>query len=159
LKEVKASSMIFLNNRKELAANPKAEPKYSVLVHIETASEFDFTGGDDRKREQIAAKLKIPAENVGLSWGITKQGRVVSNLDARLGTQPGYFLMWKVCHFLRHARDANDDRFLKWAVANRRLERGLASELIPELFPPEKRPDPAVLSSDAAHLAVKIFAH
>jgi hypothetical protein len=67
--------------------------------------------------------------------------------------------MWKVCEFLRHARDANDDRFLRWAVDNRRLKRGLASELIPELFPPAKRPDPAVRSRDAEALAAKLFAH
>jgi hypothetical protein len=159
LKGVKATTLVFLENRKEVGADPKVEPKYVFLVHIETTSQFDFGGGDEKKREEIAAKLKIPAERVGLSWGITKQFRVVSNLDARLDTQPAYFLMWKVCHFLKHGHDANDDRFLRWAVENKRLKRGLASEIIPELFPPVKRPDPAVHYRDAQDLAVKIFAH
>jgi len=159
LQDVKATAFVFLENRKEMGANPKVEPKYTFLVHIETTSQFDFNGGDNNKREEIAAKLKIPVERVGLSWGITKQGRVVSNVDARLDTQPAYFLMWRVCEFLAIGHDANDEQFLRWAVENKRLKRGLASEIIPELFPPVKRPDPAIHYRDAEHLAVKIIAH
>jgi hypothetical protein len=158
LKDVKATTLVFLENRKEMGADPTVEPTYSFLVHIETASQFDF-GSGNKKREEIAAKLTIPADRVGLSWGITKQGSVVSNLDARLDTQPAYFLMRQVCEFLKHGHDANDDQFLRWAVENKRLKRGLASEIIPELFPPVKRPDPAIHHRDAEYLAVKIFAH
>ena len=159
LKDARATTLVFLENRKEMAADPKVEPKYIFLVRIETTSRFASEGGDDKKREEIAAKLKIPAERVGLDWGITKEGRVCSNLDARLDAQAGYFLMWRVCEFLKHEHDSNDDRFLRWAVENKWLKRGLASEILPELFPPVKRPDPAVLDRDAEHLAVKIFAH
>jgi hypothetical protein len=162
LKDVKANCLVFLDNRKELAVDPNAASKYSVLVLIHTTTRFDGDGGT-QKREQIAAKLKIPVHRVGLEHGITKQGRDVrsffNNVDARLDTQPAYFLMGGVCEFLKHSHDANDDRFLRWAVDHRRLSRGLASELIPKLFPPVKRPDPVVQSRDAQHLAVKVFTH
>jgi hypothetical protein len=159
LKDLKAATIVFLDNRKDLAIDPKAEPKYTFLLHLETTNRFDFIGGDDKKRAEIAAKLNVPADRVGLSWGITKQGRVASNVDARLDTQPAYFLMWRVCEFLKEGHDANDDQFLRWAVENKRLKRGLASEIIPELFPPVKRPDPSIHYRDAEHLAVEIFAH
>lgn len=159
LKDLKATTFVFLENRKEMGTDATVEPRCTFLVHIETTSQFDFNGSDDKKREEIAAKLNVPAGRVGLSWGITKEGRAVSNLDDRLGTQPAYFLMWQVCKFLKHGRDANDDQFLRWAVENKRLKRGLVSEYIPELFPPVPRPDPTVHFRDAEYLAAKIFAH
>ncbi|MBM3997570.1 MAG: hypothetical protein FJ303_26000 [Planctomycetes bacterium] len=159
LRDVKVRSLVLLTNRKELAADPKAEPKYTALLHVETNTRFYAEGSDERKRKEIAAKLKLPAECVGLTWRIASNGFVVCNVDARVDTQPAYFLMWQVCEFLRHNYDANDDCFLRWAVEHRRLSRGLASELIPQLFPPVKRPDPAIHYRDAEYLAVKIFAH
>ncbi|MBI1831397.1 MAG: hypothetical protein HYR84_08105, partial [Planctomycetes bacterium] len=159
LRDVQVRSIVFLTNRKALAAHPRAEPEYTALLHVLTNTRFDVEGSDERKRREIATKLKLPADCVGLTWRIAVNGTVVCHVDARLDTQPGYFLMWQVCEFLRHKRDANDDRFLRWAVENRRLSRGLASELIPQLFPPEKRPDPAIHYRDAEYLAVKLFSH
>jgi len=161
LDDVEAHCMVFLTNRTELAANPKAKPQYTSLVAIDTTTRF--AGDGVRERKQIAAKLNIPAGCVGLKYGITRQGKdssaSVNNLDERLGVQPAHFLMWKVCEFLKHSRDANADRFLRWAVENQRLDRELASELLPDLFPPVKRPSYAVLLRDAKYLAVKITAH
>lgn len=159
LKNVSVTSLVFLDNRSELAADPKVAPKYRAIVHLRTSSLFEANGGDVRKRAEIANKLQIPAENIGMSLGVTANARVVSNVDERLETQPGYFLMWKVCTFLKHSHDENDARFLRWAVANKRLKRGLASELIPELFPPAERPEPAAEARDAEALSVKLFAH
>jgi hypothetical protein len=159
LKDARATSIVFLNNRKELATNPKAQPQYTVLVQVETAMRIDDPGKGRRWREYVAAKLGISADHVGLNSRFDFNTTSGDNLDQRLDAHPADSLMRKVCHFLANIRDDNDDQFLRWAVENRQLKRRLASEIAPKLFPPVNVPDPAVLNRDAEDLAVKIFAH
>ena len=94
---------------------------------------------------------------------VRKRGRdtysTVNNVDERFGTRASNSLIWRACAFLRLNRDANDERFVKWVVDSGKLDRELASALFPDLYPPEKRPEYAVLVRDSEHLAKKIFAH
>lgn len=159
LKDLETTCLVFLTNRLELAKDPKTKPEYRALVQVGTSTRVNRELGEQRTREAIAKKMKIPAEDLGLQHGTSDRVSFVNNTDERLGEQPAYFLMWKVCEFLKHDHDAKDDRFLKWAVDNKKLNRGLASELMPELFEPEKRPDFKVHMRDAQHLATKLIKH
>ncbi|MDB2687273.1 hypothetical protein N9Y42_08675 [Mariniblastus sp.] len=159
LKNVKSTSLVFLQNRKELAKEPAAKPEFRALVQVSTTTRVNRSSTESNTREAIARRMKIPATDIGLRHGIKNGTTFVNNTDERLGTQPAHFLMWKVCEFLENDHNPNDDTFLKWAVANKKLKRGLASEIIPELFKPEKRPDFKVHIRDAQFLATKIIKH
>jgi hypothetical protein len=130
--------LVFLRNREELAANPKAEPRYTTLVRIDLSEDISGGRGLDageevakKYRSLVAETLKTPLSTVGLQYRVAANSSAIQGIDERLGTQPADFLLWRVCEFLRNGHDANDDRFVRWLVAHGQVERGLVEQLLP----------------------------
>src|SRR5262249_50023749 len=57
LKDFQERSIVFLNNRQELAKKPEAQPKYTALVQLETTTRIDGANEQNRVRERIASQL------------------------------------------------------------------------------------------------------
>jgi hypothetical protein len=134
----KVRCLVFLNNRKELAQNPKAAVRHSLLVQMETSAggrgELSLKQVDQRYRAPLVKALGAPPDCVGIRYGVMDGSASVDRDDERMDDKGVQFLPVEVCKFLRNDHDANDDRFLRLLVERGLLRRELVDEIIPDVF-------------------------